>query len=152
MTKVELAGFRAYLRSWKAPAIHKIAHKYDRATRGLVGYERMKADERWAKKYPEQISISYVDDAFFAGSHLVFVTHETQAAVDIDGSTKPSWMGVSVYYVPQCTGEKPIHFFLYPTAVEDLIDELKKIKKRQETYAEVRRDRRRDRRWRRTRT
>lgn len=58
-------------------------------------------------------------------------------------------MGISVYYIPQCTGEKPIQFFLYPGHLRRLITTLQKLYRRMMKFPEPRRDHARDLRWRR---
>lgn len=84
-----------------------------------IGYDLMKRVEKWAKKYPSEVHIVGVDDDVFASSVLVL----------IEARTHDSYMGTSVIYIPQCTGEKPIRFFLYPCHRAGLITALKEIAK-----------------------
>lgn len=61
--------------------------------------------ERFAKRYPNDVWLVRCDDAHHASSDLILVDHKT----------RDQYMGTTVVYVPQCTGEKPIQFFLYPS-------------------------------------
>jgi hypothetical protein len=85
-----------------------------------TGYDLMKRVERWAKHYPTQVFVSRCDDAIFAGSLLVCIEH----------ASKNSYHGTSVLYIPQCTGEPPIIFFLYPGHRKELMGVLKKLGKK----------------------
>lgn len=136
-TKKERAEHREWLKELRRPMeIHKISHAFTRATEEMSGYPMMTAARRWADKHPERVMVSRVDDDFHAGSLLAFITHE------VPKGPKKTWFGVSVHYIPQCTGEKPIRFFLYPGHVDELIDTLQKIRKKSLAYDEVRRERR----------
>lgn len=83
------------------------------------GYPMMKAVARWAKKYPKDVEICTVDDNYFAGSSLVLIQHRK--------SPRKVW-GVSVIFIPQCTGEPPTSFFLYPSHYHRLAPALARIR------------------------
>jgi hypothetical protein len=107
----------------EASDVHKTWHAFakkfiDRKTEEFlyVGYDLMTRAERWAEKYPE-IKIVGCDDDHFCCSSLILVPH----------ATARSYMGLTVLYIPQCTGEKPICFFLYPSHRQGLLDALGEI-------------------------
>ena len=109
---------------------HAVAHDFQRRfIKGqfgtpdawkYIGYDLMKRVERWAKKYPEEVTIVGCDDAYFAGSTIVLIEHRTEK----------SYMGTSMYYIPQCTGEAPTQLFLYPWHRTNLIAALRKLGKK----------------------
>lgn len=103
----------------QATSVHKVAHEYDRRFKGLSGYELIVKVERWAKKYPDDVRLVSVDDSHFAGSLLVLIEHRT----------KTQYMGTSAIIIPQCTGEAPIQFFLYPGHRRELMRALASIEK-----------------------
>ena len=76
--------------------------------------------EQYTKKHPE-IIVTRVDDNYFAGSDLVLIPHN-------DDKTK-EYFGTTVVYVPQCTGEDPIRFFLYPWHARGLLRALGQLQK-----------------------
>lgn len=73
------------------------------------GYDLIERVAKWAFKHPEVRTVR-VDDAAHANSDLVFVPHQSKRKV----------MGISVVFIPQCTGEDPIRFFLYPSGFSRL--------------------------------
>lgn len=92
--------------SWKNVAhIHTLYHDYvDNVLNSkAIGYELMVKSEKWAARHPE-VQIVRCDDAVHAGSSMVLIPHQSEF----------QYHGVSVVYIPQCTGEKPVQFFLYP--------------------------------------
>lgn len=103
----------------QAGSVHKVAHEYDRRFKGLSGYELIVKVERWAKKYPDDVRLVSVDDKHFAGSLLVLIEHRT----------KTQYMGTSAIIIPQCTGEAPLQFFLYPEHRRALLAALTSIEK-----------------------
>lgn len=74
---------------------------------------------RWAKKFPKDVKIVGCDDSYFSCSDLVLIEHRTAR----------KYMGTSVVFIPQCSGDPPAQFFLYPGHLDDLINALKTIKK-----------------------
>jgi hypothetical protein len=105
--------------------IHRIFHdfqrKFDSRSAGgeeYSGYPMMKAVGKWAKKHPSVVIVG-CDDDYHAGSDLVLIPHEDKYQL---------W-GVTVLYIPQCTGEKPIRFFLYPGHLQWLLEGLNKMAK-----------------------
>lgn len=97
----------------------------------VIGYKLMERVERWAKKQPKDfVRIVSVDDAYFSTSLLVLIEHKTD----------DSYMGTSVVFIPQCTGENPIRFFLYPEF--ELLKVLKEIEKSRSVVAKAQEERR----------
>ena len=88
------------------------------------GYALMCKIRKFVKKYPQDIRILRCDDDYHAGSILVTILHRS----------KYDFMGTTVIFVPQCTGESPIRFFLYPGHDTDMIKELTRITKIQKRY------------------
>ena len=82
------------------------------------GYDLMERVERFAKKNPT-VRIAWVDDSYFSGSMIVFVPHEC----------KEEYWGTTAVLIPQCSGEPPTEFFLYPGHVRELIQVLKGLDK-----------------------
>lgn len=87
---------------------------------GKVGWEAMKWMERYAKRHPE-IVYCHCDDSCFSNSAVWLVPHFS------DGKLGREWMGVSALYIPQCTDERPISFFLYPGDDHGLVVGLRKM-------------------------
>jgi len=85
----------------------------------VVGYKAMGRVDKFASKHTDMISLR-CDDSYFCSSRLYLIPHETN----------DRFMGTTVFYIPQCTGEQN-QFFLYPDDLDDLIVELKKIQKRE---------------------
>lgn len=121
------AKYHDISRSFKGPGLHKIWHEFTRKFKlhiktgetellgkkvpiidsskwRWIGYELMTRVEKWAKRYPEDVRITGIDDDHFASSMLVLVEHRL----------RDQYMGTSVVVIPQCTGEAPIVFFMYP--------------------------------------
>lgn len=102
--------------------IHRVSHdffkrfKKDEKWR-YVGYDFMKRVKRWATKHPGDARVLRCDDASFCGSSLVLIEHRAENA----------YMGTTVVYIPQCTGEPPTDFFLYPSHRAGLIAALREI-------------------------
>ena len=82
------------------------------------GYSLMLKVEKWLKKHPRCYQIS-CDDNAFASSMLVFVPHYTPRG----------WMGITVVFIPQCTGEDPTPFFLYPSHAKNFAEMLQMFSK-----------------------
>jgi len=119
-TKEEAKKLRAYMKKSNKDklALHRIYRDYIEKVEGrLKGYDLMEAAEKWAKKHPEIQSVR-VDDDRHASSDLVIMPHENGK----------DFMGLTMLYIPQCTGERPIRFFLYPRAIQRLIEALSKHK------------------------
>jgi predicted RNA-binding Zn-ribbon protein involved in translation (DUF1610 family) len=123
---------RAYLKAqnkemWRhSSAIHRTWHAFSRRFgkkegRGwkLKGYAFMEAVEKWAKKYPE-VQIVAVDDNHHSSSALVLVPH-------FDKREKDYW-GTTLVYIPQCSGEDAIDFFMYPSHLEGFMDGFKAMR------------------------
>ena len=142
-TRAERASIAAVKR--RSSQLHDLSHAWEKAAEGLVGYDRMLLGREWAKKHPKRFFVAGVDDAHFCSSDLLFFTHEVPALIGKSSATEygedDGWMGISVEYVPQCTGEKPARFFLYPGHVDGLIDTLVALRKKSLTYPHIRRER-----------
>lgn len=108
--------------SKKAGRLHRVwwdfQHRFLDGKPVKKGYPLMVAVERWAKRFPKDVTVCTVDDAVHAGSSLVLIQHRI--------SPRKVW-GVTVVYIPQCTGESPISFFLYPCHYKALAPALKRI-------------------------
>lgn len=85
----------------------------------VTGYDAMCRVGRFAEDNPN-IRIVGCDDSHHCGSDIVLIPHE---------DNKKYW-GTTVLFIPQCTNEKNI-FFLYPEHLDNLIEELKKIQRRE---------------------
>ena len=114
---------------------HKFINKFTESTTGpmqwkCIGHTLEKSVEVFAKRYPNDVHITSCDDDFFCGSSLVFIEHKSST----------SYMGVSVVYVPQCTGENPICFFLYPCHANELINVLKLLIGNRKSFISIERE------------
>ncbi len=69
-----------------------------------VGYALMTRVDKWAERFPKDVQVLSCDDHAHAGSSLVIIEHKAPRR----------YMGTTVVFIPQCTGENPICFFLYP--------------------------------------
>ena len=101
--------------------VHTVWHEFSRRFKTkdgfkyrMKGHELMVATEKWAKKHPRDVRVVGVDDSYFASSSLVLVEHKAAR----------QYMGTTVVVIPQCTGEDPLEFFLYPCDREGLIEAL----------------------------
>jgi hypothetical protein len=108
--------------------IHKVYHSFCKKFKengdpqGMYlskGYSLMIAVQKWAKNYPNDIKIVGIDDSFHAGSDLVLIEHKTNT----------DYFGITAVVIPQCSGENPIEFFMYPNHQKDLIKALQACKK-----------------------
>lgn len=89
-----------------------------------TGYDFMHRVEKYVKRHPE-IKLCPCDDSFFASSTIAFIPH-----FDPEENNKSKrYFGTTVVVIPQCDGQQPCQFFLYPGHVENLLKELKKIEK-----------------------
>jgi len=59
-----------------------------------------------------------VDDGAHCGSDLMCIMHQCRY----------QFMGMSVVFIPQCTGEPPTQFFLYPGHLDGLLDMLTRFR------------------------
>lgn len=82
-----------------------------------AGYDLMNEVREWAEQYPDDVQIVSCDDSAFCGSILVLIEHKAEKR----------YMGTTVVFIPQCTGEQPIEFFLYPEHRRALQTALNKI-------------------------
>jgi hypothetical protein len=130
-TKAERQHIKEMWRN--AGRIHKLYHAFmKRFMDGTLtfkgqGYELSQRIERWAKHHPEVKQVR-CDDSYHAGSDLFLIPHATDR----------EYHGTTVVYVPQCTGEKPIEFFLYPVGHHEPL---------QRALADIKREHKRKRGW-----
>lgn len=83
----------------------------------MTGHDLMEAVEEWACSHKGHVRVVGCDDDYHASSLLVLIEHKS----------KDQYMGTTVVFIPQCTGEKPIRFFLYPGHRLDLMTALLEI-------------------------
>jgi hypothetical protein len=117
LTKEEKKAFKKSFFSYSG--VNDLSHKLQKhinKSKEQVGYGLMGQIDKFIAKNP-QIIECHVDDDYHAGSSIYLIPHEDQYKL---------W-GVSCMYVPQCTGEKPIRFFLYPGHLNGLIEGLEKM-------------------------
>jgi hypothetical protein len=100
---------------------HKMLHQFGDGKLGFKesGFDLMCALDKFVAKNKEIIDCG-VDDDYHTSSNLYLIPHEDDYQL---------W-GVTCLYVPQCTGEKPIRFFLYPGHLKGLIEGLQEMAKR----------------------
>jgi hypothetical protein len=100
---------------------HKLWHSIAKNVlgSGLIGSDLIDKMDRFVKKHPSIIATG-VDDDHFCNSAVYYIPHENESEI---------W-GVTVLYIPQCTGEKPISFFLYPDHLRGQIYAINEIAKR----------------------
>lgn len=99
--------------------IHRVWHDFCNrfmaaptwGTFNIKGHELLTGVQEWAKQYPNDVRIVRVDDAAHCGSDLIFISHKCRY----------QFMGTSVVFIPQCTGEQATTFFLYPSHIDDLM-------------------------------
>lgn len=90
---------------------HRSFNDYELSKR-ISGYEVICAVEKFIKRSCPEIKIVHCDDDVYAGSIILLIPHPK--------------MGISVMFIPQCTGIQN-RFFLYDTHFKMLISELKKM-------------------------
>ena len=105
-------------------ALHKVWHSFERHFRKdgqwkYQGFDAIQRLEKWVAKHPTAL-VQHCDDEYFTNSLLCLVPHETDT----------EFMGASVAYFPQCTGEPSTVFFLYPPDIDGLIKALQQMQKR----------------------
>ncbi len=89
--------------------------------------------ELYARRRTE-ITALPCDDDHHAGSILVLIRHRS----------RDDYHGVTVLFVPQCTGEEPVRMFLYPCDARPLLEAMRTEWRIAKSYPEVRSDVRRD--------
>jgi hypothetical protein len=126
LNKIQRKELRKDLLGDKKDDIHGLYHKMMKtvgngAGQGFSnsGYEMMGKMDKFVQKNPSIIACG-VDDDYHASSDVFLIPHQ---------NSKQFW-GVTALYVPQCTGEKPIRFFLYPEHLKGLIAGLNEMAKR----------------------
>lgn len=84
----------------------------------MVGYKAMCRVERYSND-KEDILITHCDDNSHMGSRIALITHECE----------DDFMGTTMILIPQSKQEIN-QAFLYPSAVDGLIEKLKEVQKR----------------------
>lgn len=101
----------------------------------LRGWDAQLWMGRFVARHPTVVRC-HVDDAVFSNSALYLVPGYGVNPPHPKGTErihsflpKPGreWFGVQVLYVPQCTGEQPTSFFLYPSDHTSLLAGLKAL-------------------------
>jgi hypothetical protein len=82
------------------------------------GYDLMQRIEKWAAQFPHDVRVVGCDDSYHSGSDLVLIEHRT----------RDQYMGTTVVYLPQCSGDPPAQFFLYPGHRDDLVCALQSVR------------------------
>jgi len=125
MTKKEFKKFMDY------EGIHDVYHEFVKRfknkdyTHKGKGYDLMQKVAKFAEKYPKDIEIVRCDDSYHAGSDLVMIHHFYKR-----GKNRGKNWGTSVIFIPQCSGEDPIEFFLYPNHQKNLLKVLTRAYKK----------------------
>lgn len=107
----------------EAKALHRVWHDFckrfipDQKWK-YIGYDLMVKVNRWARKYPQDVKITRCDDNVHAGSDIVYINHRVD---------NKKWFGTTVVVIPQCTGEEPMRFFLYPQHHKEMVKALSVI-------------------------
>jgi hypothetical protein len=99
--------------------LHKPWHEIRKATENLVSCDAMSKFSELQEKYPEHVHIAGIDDDHFCGSDLVLVEHRSE---------KYYW-GTTAIVIPQCTGEAPLRFFMYPGHMQNVLESFAKIQR-----------------------
>jgi len=95
----------------------KFMHKdvYDPRTKWkLRGNDLIYGIEAWAVKWPNDVHLVWMDDSYFASSLLCLIEHKN----------KDEFMGTSMVFVAQCSGDPPVDFFMYPDHQRQLTEAL----------------------------
>jgi len=122
--KERLRSFRRKFNPRSKDNIHRVWHDFARrfvltdpetATHRfkVTGYELMCQIEKWATKYPNDVTVLRCDDDMYMGADLVCIDHKARA----------QWHGMTVVFVNQ-QGHEPTKFFLYPGHVKNFLKHL----------------------------
>jgi len=110
--------------------VHKVYHLFKKKffnesnnSWNYKGYEMMEMIDKWAKKYPKEVEILGIDDSCNASSYMVLINQFE--------SKKVLW-GTTVIIIPQCDGQPPCEFFLYPDHRKGITEAFKKLDKYKE--------------------
>lgn len=100
--------------------VHDLYHKFtSRMGNNVTGSDAMDLAEEFADRNKDMFVVR-VADSLHANSDLCLIPH----------ADKEEYRGTSVWFIPQCTGERG-EFFLYPQHLDKLIEALTEIKNRQ---------------------
>lgn len=115
--------------SWKkSEFLHRLFHKIlkkfgDGEHFTMKGWDLMQAMRKFAKGHPE-IQHAGVDDSSFSGSDIWLIPHYIDSK-----KFGREYMGTTLLYIPQCSGEAPIEMFMYPAHLEGVLKALKAAQK-----------------------
>lgn len=99
--------------------IHTQWHEVSRMMGDESGYPLLNIIDEIADKFPDHVHVASVDDGHHCGSSIMFVEHR---------SDEYYW-GTSAVVVPQCTGEEPLQFFMYPGHMQSVLQCLAEIQR-----------------------
>lgn len=132
-TKKDVKEMNSLLKTTPRTNIHRVWHDFckkfiiiikenNKEKWRWIGYKLITKIEKWARNYKNDVTIVNCDDNSHAGSIMVMIQHRKQHNAE--------YMGTSIVFVPQCTGEDPSRIFLYPRHHDNLIKALINIKGR----------------------
>lgn len=115
-------------RGWdRCKRMHAVSHDFKKQFKDKegrqwkwVGWELTERVTRWSKKYPKDVIICGVDDSYHASSDMVLILHRE--------SLRKNW-GTTVVVIPQCDGQPPMEFFMYPAHRKGIQEALTRISK-----------------------
>lgn len=82
----------------------------------FTGWDAIRKAEAWVDRTRGVYNVG-LDDDMATSSALIVVPHED----------RKTYHGATFMFIPQCTGEKPIRFFMYDHSVVQLMKVLKKL-------------------------
>ena len=105
---------------WKNNNIAQTKRKYRQwDARKIIGWDAICHANKFTKEHSDIITVR-CDDSYHAGSDIFLIPHEG----------KKEYWGTTVMFIPQCCDEQGV-FFLYPEHLDDLVDALLKLQKKQ---------------------
>jgi len=117
MTKKERAQYRARMKQEDkhSKELYALWHAFlrrfqQRQQWKYKGWEMMERVWDFAEKHRDVVVLRCDDDKH-TSSMLVLIPHRRRS----------EWFGLTVVFVPQCTGEDPTCFFLYPCHLSTLV-------------------------------
>lgn len=108
-------------KKWQKIGKITIKHAWKPAVWKWKGHELMKRVAKWAEKHPS-VMIARCDDNDYCGSDLVFIPSH-------DKRGNGSWHGVTVVFIPGCSGDLPGIMFFYPNHVDGVLKTFQNYKK-----------------------
>lgn len=83
------------------------------------GYEMMCELDEFCAEFPDHTHVARIDDSYHSGSRLLFIEQRNE---------KEYW-GTSVVVIPQCSGEAPLSFFMYPNHFQSVLQAMAAIQR-----------------------